>query len=369
MTPARPHALRRLGLLVAVAGACLAPAAAHAQAATPAPVRLTVDDVTVVEGNAGTTTATFVVGLSGRPARPVTVHFTTVDGTALAADRDYTPVRGTLTFDPGATSLTVDVTVAGDTIEEPDEIFFLELSRPEGAELPDPRAEAEIIDDDGVAAPGAGPTLSIGGAEVSEGDSGQVQVELAVELSAPVPVAVTVEYATTDGSAVAGEDYEAASGRLHFPPRATTGRIRVDVLGDRLDEGDEDFAVGLTNPTGAELGEDLAIVSILDDDAAGALAFEIVGSPERRGRPGHTVVLQVRVRNASGGAVAGEPVHWAVDGDGELLDGPTTSTSRSGVASQRLRLGTGSGRLAVRVDDESHTETVLFQVAISAPPG
>jgi hypothetical protein len=358
------------GLLAClVAFGWLAPAAAGAQTTPATPPALTVADITVIEGDTGITPATFVVELSRPADRPVTVRYRTLDGTALAAAGDYGHVEGTLTFEPGTTSLTVEVPVQGDTVEEPDEVFFLLLFDAAGAELPDGRAAAEILDDDGAAAPGAGPELSIADVQVSEGDSGRTFVTLTVELSAAVPVPVTVEYATADGSAVAGEDYEAASGRLRFPPRATSGTIRVAVLGDTLDEGDEDFVVGLTNPSGAELGNDVAVVTILDDDAAGSLALEIVGSPERRGRPGRTVLLQVRIHNAAGGAVARAPVHWAVDGDAALLDGPTTLTGRNGVASQRLRLGTGSGRLAIRASDASHTETVLFQVAISAPPG
>ena len=359
-------AARSLALLAGAA--LLLPAGAAAQAAAPAPT-LSVADVTVAEGNAGPSVASFVVELSAPSRQPVTVVYATVDGTALAADGDYGRVEGTLTFDPGATSMTVDVLVQGDTVEEPDEVFFLVLARPAGATLPDPRAEAEIVDDDGAAAPGAGPTLSIGDVEVSEGSGGRTAVTLTVELSAPVPVPVTVEYATSDGSATAGEDYEPASGRLRFPARATSQRIRLQVLGDGADEGDEDLAVGLANAVGAELARDVAVVSILDDDAAGALTLEIVGSPERRGRPGRTVVLQVRLRNTAGGDVARAPVHWMVDGDATLLDGPTTATGRNGVATQRVRLGTGSGRLAVRADDDTHTETVLFQIAISAPPG
>ena len=351
----------------ALAGLALFPAAAGAQA--NAPIAITVDDLTVAEGDTGSSVATFVVGLTGRSSRPVTVAYATLDGTALVAEHDYGRVSGTLTFDPGATSLTVEVPVQGDVVEEADEVFFLVLSKPRGAELPDPRAEAEIVDDDGAAAPGAGAELSIVDTEVTEGTGGSTRVELVVELSEPVPVPVTVEYATTDDSATAGEDYNQASGRLRFPARTTVQRIRVEVIGDAADEGDEDFAVGLTNVEGAELGRDVGIVSILDDDAAGALTLEIVGSPERRARPRRTVLLQVRMRNTAGGVVARAPVHWFLDGDGALLDGVTTVTGRNGVATQRVRLGSGTGRLAVRADDDTHTETVLFQIAVADPPG
>lgn len=364
--PTRP-AIRLRGLLLAAALAVAAPLAAQ-----PAPTELpslSVADVTVAEGNAGVTIVTFVVALSFPAPHRVTVGYATADGTALAADGDYAATEGTLVFEPGASSATVEVAVQGDTVEEPDEIFFLVLAAPRGATLAVDRAEAEIVDDDGAALPGAGPTLSIEDAQVTEGDTGRTRVRLTVELSAPVPVPVTVEWATADGSATAGEDYEAASGRLRFPARATSRTLTIDVLGDGVEEGDEELAVGLANPTGAELGRDVAIVSILDDDAPGALALEIVGSPERRGRPGRTVVLQVRLSNTAGGVVARAPVHWLVDGDATLLDGATTLTNRSGVATARVLLGGGSGRLAVRAAGAGFTESVLFQIAVSAPPG
>jgi chitinase len=367
--PRHLHSLPAVVLLAALVMASTSARPAAAQAPPVDPPALSVADVTVAEGASGATVASFVVGLSRPAPGPVTVRYATLDGTALVADRDYGAVSGTLTIDAGAAAATVDVPVQGDVVEEADELFFLVLSQPQGATLADDRAEAEIVDDDGAAAPGAGPTVSIRDAQVSEGHGGRTRVQLEVELSEPAAVPVTVEYATADASAVAGEDYVAASGRVRIPARATSRRVQVTILGDSLEEGDEELAVGLANPVGAELGQDVGVVSILDDDGAGALTLDVVGSPERRGRPGRTVVLQVRLRNTAGGPVAGAPVAWTVDGDATLLDGPTTVTGRGGVATQRVRLGTGSGRLAVRAEDATHTEAAMFQIAVSAPPG
>src|SRR5262249_6126434 len=152
----------------------------------------------------------------------------------------------------------------------------------------------------GAAGPGAGPSLSIEDAQVGEGDSGRRPLPFTVRLSTASARPVTVDFTTVDGSATAGEDYVAVSGQLRFPP-GTTGRvITVPVIGDTVQEGDEDFTVQLSNPVGAVLAQDTARGLILDDDGRGNAALDLVGSPERRARPGQVVVLQVRVKGAGG---------------------------------------------------------------------
>jgi hypothetical protein len=78
------------------------------------------------------------------------------------------------------------------------------------------------------------------------------------------------------------------------------------------------------------------------------------------------VALQVRVRSAGGDLVGGAEVRWEIDGDGELLDGATTLSDGSGIATQRVRLGTGPGRIAIRAVDLESRETATFQVIIEA---
>ena len=363
MTNARPILLAALLALPALAGG----PAARAQAPSPAPPRLSVTGVSVAEGDGGDAVASFTVELSAASAQPVTVQVATQDGTALAADGDYRPVATTLTFEPRSTSATVDVAIPGDLVEESDEIFFLVLARPTGATLGTARAEGEIVDDDGAAGPGEGPTVGIEDAQVDEGNGARRRLRFTVTLSEPAPVPVTVSWATADGSATVGEDYVEATGQVRFPRGTTSRTVEVTVIGDTVEEGDEELVVGLAEPVGAELGDDTAVGVILDDDAPGALRLDPIGELERRGRPGRTVMLQVRLRNTAGEPVSGAPVSWEVDGDANLLDGATTTTTRGGRASQRVLLGTGSGRLAVRAHDASRNEVVLFQIAISAP--
>jgi hypothetical protein len=111
---------------------------------------LSIDDVTITEGNAGTTTATFTVTLSPAASSGVTVDFATADGTATQP-ADYQSASGTLTFTPGDTSETVAVQVVGDTVDEVDETFLVNLVNPSGAGIGDGQGVGTVTDDDGVA--------------------------------------------------------------------------------------------------------------------------------------------------------------------------------------------------------------------------
>ena len=100
---------------------------------------LSIGDVPIVEGNSGTTTATFTVSLTPPSSVPVTVQFTTADGPATTANNDYVRATGTLTFTTGQTTKTIAVTVNGDTTVEPDETFFVNLSGATNATSPTTR--------------------------------------------------------------------------------------------------------------------------------------------------------------------------------------------------------------------------------------
>lgn len=94
----------------------------------------------------------FAINLTGTPSAPVTVDYTIADGTAIAtadyeADID-SALSGTLTFDTGETSKTIDLVIKGNTEIEPTESFSITLSNANGAEIVRPKATAFILDDD-----------------------------------------------------------------------------------------------------------------------------------------------------------------------------------------------------------------------------
>jgi Calx-beta domain len=108
---------------------------------------LSINNVTVTEGNTGTTPAVFTVTLSAASGQTVTVNYATADGKATAGS-DYTATAGTLTFTPGATSQTITVAVLGDTVKEPTETFFVNLSNATNATIASGRGRGSILDND-----------------------------------------------------------------------------------------------------------------------------------------------------------------------------------------------------------------------------
>lgn len=224
--------------------------------------QLLVSDLFVVEGDSGPASAVFTITLSPPSTQIVTVAYATADGTALAGS-DYTSDNGSLTFTPGQASQFVTILVNGDTDDEPDETFSLDLTDPANADILDGQAIATILDDDGLS------TLTIADVTVAEGNSGSTTAEFTVSLSPASTDVVTVEFATVAGTAAANSDYEPANGTLTFSPNQTTQIIAVTIHGDLIDEGDsESFTVQLSNAVNANLGDPQATGLIMDDDTA-----------------------------------------------------------------------------------------------------
>jgi hypothetical protein len=109
---------------------------------------ISVDDSTAPEGTGGTTTRTFTVSLSAASLNGAHVDFATTDGSATTADTDYVARSGTLQFDAGETTKTIDVTVNADSVFEPDETFTLDLSNAIGATIADAQGAGTLGNDD-----------------------------------------------------------------------------------------------------------------------------------------------------------------------------------------------------------------------------
>lgn len=114
--------------------------------------------------------------------------------------------------------------------------------------------------------PGEPGVLAVADASVLEGDRGTRTVAVAVTLSQSSDAVVTVNYATTNGTALAKSDYTATSGTLTFQPGETSRTISVSIKGDRKREADEAFSVQLSNAVGATIADGVATVTILNDD-------------------------------------------------------------------------------------------------------
>ncbi|WP_420630459.1 Calx-beta domain-containing protein [Candidatus Leptofilum sp.] len=223
------------------------------------PPTLTMDDVTVTEGDSGTVTAVFTATLSAISAKTIMVDWATMDGTAVAG-ADYVADSGTLTFTPGDDEETVSITVNGDTTDEFDETFTVELSNESNVTLTDTSAEATITDDD------LPPELSIQDVSVTEGDSGTTIANFVVNLTAASGKTITVDYQTAADSATAGSDFISATDTLTITPGLASDTISITVNGDTVDEINETFNVTLSMPSEATIDDGTAVGTITDDD-------------------------------------------------------------------------------------------------------
>lgn len=226
-----------------------------------------VGDAKVLEGSGGTSTLQFPVYLARPSLDRVTVKAATTNGTATAPS-DFAAISGaTLSFAPGETVKTVSVIIQGDALLEADETLQLTLSSPTNAVLGDSSATGTIVNDEALLA------LSVGDVSIDpEGDTGSKNVVFPVTLANAAPVAVTVKYATANGTAQSGADFESASGSLTFAPGETSKTVTVAVSGDTRDEDDETFALALSEPTGASLGKESGTATIKDDDGPPSLS-------------------------------------------------------------------------------------------------
>jgi probable HAF family extracellular repeat protein len=294
---------------------------------------VSVNDVTVTEGDAGTTNATFTVTLSAASALAATVNVNTSDGTA-AAGTDYTALPNTtLTFNPGETSKTVNVSVLGDTTDEPNKTFNVNLSDPTNATVSDGTGVGTINDDDGA------PALSINDVTVAEGDAGTTAATFTVSLLPASGQAVSVNYATADGTATAGPDYVGASGTLNFAAGETTKTVTVNVNGDTANEAHETFFVNLSGATNATAADAQGQGTITNDDTP-ALRFSQAAYPV--GESAHFVTVTVTRTGDLAGAV-----------------GVSFATS-DGTASERRDYTAASGRLQFAAGETSKTFDVLL---------
>jgi len=107
------------------------------------------------------------VSLSAPSGKTVTVDYATANGTTnpATAGSDYIAKDGTLTFQPGQTSKTLNVTVLGDALHEANETFFMKLSNAVNATLGDAQGIGTITDDDGPLLPQSAPALSSTGSD------------------------------------------------------------------------------------------------------------------------------------------------------------------------------------------------------------
>jgi len=280
---------------------------------------ISIDDQSVTEGNTGTSTLTFNVSLSNPSDQTVMVDYTTTDGTATTADGDYAAATGTVSFNPGQTAKTVDVTVNGDLTHESDETFTVDLSNASNGNVLDGSGTGAITNDDQV------PDISIDDQSVTEGDAGTSILTFNVTLSNPSDQTVTVDYTTSDGTATTADgDYDAAANTVSFDPGQIAKTVDVTVNGDLTHESDETFAVDLSNASNGNVVAGSGTGTILDDDASPTIS--VANASVTEGNVGDTTLsFDVTLSVASAGTVTVD--YTATDGSATVANGDYDAAS------------------------------------------
>ena len=198
-------------------------------------------------------------------------------------------------------------------------------------------------------------------AAIAEGDTGTQWLWFTVTLSSASSQTVTVNYATSNGTATAGSDYTATSNTLTFSPGQTSEQVYVPILGDYVIEGDETFTMTLSGAWNATIGTATATATILNDDVAGTITLS--SSTYSVNENAGTVTVTV---NRSGGLASGVGVNYATS------NGTATAGSDFISTSGTLTFGGGETSKTFTVtilDDAVYEGSETFNVALSGQTG
>ena len=323
---------------------------------------LAINSPSEAEGTGATGgTLTFTVTLSAASGRQVTVDYVDAGTGTATSGTDYTAITGgTLTFAAGTTTQTIDVTVAGDTLDEADETIALTLSNPANATLATATATGTVTDDDAM------PTLAINSPSEAEGTGATGgTLTFTVTLSAASGRQVTVDYVDAGtGTATSGTDYTAITGgTLTFAAGTTTQTIDVTVTGDATDEADETVVVTLSAPANATLATAAGTGTVTDDDDAPTVSIDSPSVTEGTGATGGTLRFLVSLSAASGKQVT---VDYADAGSGTATSGTDYTALTAGTLT--FAAGTTTRTLDVTVTGDATDEAdETVAVTLSGP--
>ena len=244
-------------------------------------VQFSISSIQVIE-DVGTLPVTVL--RTGGSTGSLTVQYATTNGTAIAGS-DYTSASGSLTFNAGETSKTIQIPILNDATTEPDETFTVALQTGANLEsLGAPSTLTVTVQDRTTT-----PSVSITNVSFIEGNAGTTtEASFTVHLSAATGRAVSGNYATANFNAFGGAacgspgvDYESKSGMFSFQPGTTTFAIPVKVCGDTSAEANEFFGVVLSNVAGGTLLVTGGFGSIINDDVLGLLLEESGPNPSQ----------------------------------------------------------------------------------------
>ncbi|MDY6802962.1 MAG: Calx-beta domain-containing protein [Cyanobacteriota bacterium] len=322
--------------------------------------KVSIENLTVVEGDKGTEKATLTVKLDRAINKNVKVGYSTEDGTAIAPT-DYKKLRQSITIPKNKTEAKFRIPIQGDTQIEADENFFVNLVNPQNADIGSGRATVTIQDNDEpfVRIDDAKVSLPEGNLDVA-GNPTVTNFPFDVTLSSASTKAVTVNYTVEGARATVGEDFTATAGTLTFVPGETAKQVLVPVLGDDRFEGTENFTVKLSEAVGAKLRKADEAEGVIENDDLPKIAIADVEVAET-GRALFTVTLEpasnkeVTVRYATGDGTAIAPNDY--DRSGGLVKFSPGQTSRKfGVTIKEDEVAEGNETFVVNLKNAQNAE-------------
>jgi len=224
---------------------------------------LTVENISVDEGYAK---AELTLSLDVSSDKTVTVDYVSVEGSA-AENLDYVAIAGSIEFKSGETSKKLIVDISDDKLYEIDEQFHVDFSSADNSvAFKSDRATISITNNDPL------PTLSISDENVSEAIANGI---VEVNLNKPSGVEVTVNYSTSDDSAIASNHYQSVSGSLVFEDGKVSKTFSVPIVDNAVVEDDRKFVVNLSAANAAKIVDGHAEVTIQNDDAPEAPVLSV----------------------------------------------------------------------------------------------
>ena len=235
----------------------------------PPVVTLTTNDVLEDSG-----TLVFTATLSAVSDLDVTWVYTTTDGSATAPV-DYLTATDSVTITAGTVSTTIPVAINADTLFEADETVQLDIGNLQNAATSSLSLTASILNDD------APPAITIANAAVIENES-SVQITFTSDVLSAFPVTMTIS--TADNSALSGSDYTAVTNQqVLLPAGQSAVTATITLLDDLILESVETFTVTVTSILSGTLANNVALITIYDDESDPELSIADASASEAAG--------------------------------------------------------------------------------------
>jgi DNA-binding beta-propeller fold protein YncE len=217
---------------------------------------LSLNPVTVTEGDSSPTQARVRITLSAPAVVSTVVRVQATPGTATGTD--YLPPLLPVIIAPGAIEGILSIPLRNDLIAEPTEQFTVRVTEVLGARALQPEAAVTILDNDW-------PVATTGNVTIAEGNEGQQWVQVQLRLASPPFARVRLGYATVPRSAEVGLDFIPLQGTLTLAPGQTNAVLAIAILGDRRPEPDEEFKLIWFGAEGVRLPNETAVLIENDD--------------------------------------------------------------------------------------------------------